>query len=139
MKMDDIIALFSWIFVSNSVFILVGTTTFCSILLFLANTLSFQEYLGKRVCEFMTKLTGYNISFQTAIVPRWREGTIRLGNVNIKCNDKSWALLCEKKAIEDGKNFEPEKVNRNFTYWEITVDHIDITLSLWRWLDGIYV
>jgi mitochondrial distribution and morphology protein 31 len=45
MKFDDRLALFSWIFVSQSVFVLVGTTTFVSIGLFLANTLSFQGIL----------------------------------------------------------------------------------------------
>jgi distribution and morphology protein 31 len=42
MKLDDVVALISWVFVSQTVFILVSTTTFVSILLFLANTLSFQ-------------------------------------------------------------------------------------------------
>jgi distribution and morphology protein 31 len=42
MRFDDALALFSWVFVSQSVFILVGTTSFVSVVLFLANTLSFQ-------------------------------------------------------------------------------------------------
>lgn len=41
-KFDDAMALVSWIFVSQSVFILVGTTSFVSVLLVLSNTLSFQ-------------------------------------------------------------------------------------------------
>ena len=44
-KFDDAMALVSWIFVSQSVFILVGTTSFVSVLLVLSNTLSFQGIL----------------------------------------------------------------------------------------------
>ena len=39
---DEFVALFSWIFLSQGVFILVGTTTFASLLLFTANSLRFQ-------------------------------------------------------------------------------------------------
>jgi distribution and morphology protein 31 len=44
MKVDDVMALVSWIFVSQAAFVLVGTTSFVSIVLFLANTLSFQGF-----------------------------------------------------------------------------------------------
>ena len=48
-KTDDILAVFSWIFVSHSLFLLLGTTTFVSTLLFLSNSLSFQEYIAEKV------------------------------------------------------------------------------------------
>jgi len=41
-KIDDFLALFSWLFVGNTVFILAGTTTFTSLILALANSLQFQ-------------------------------------------------------------------------------------------------
>ena len=41
-KFDDILALFSWIFVGNAFLILAGTTTFFSVVLWLANSLQFQ-------------------------------------------------------------------------------------------------
>ena len=34
---------------------------------------------------------------------------------------------------------DEKKVDVNWTYWDIKVDTIDLTLSLWRWLDGEYV
>jgi distribution and morphology protein 31 len=84
----------------------------------------------------LTNLTGYTISFKTAIVPRWGEGSIRLGNVHILCNDESWIKVCEQSAKEENISFDPSKVDVNFTYVDLQVDHIDISLSLWRWLDG---
>lgn len=136
MKIDDAMALISWVFVSQTVFVLVGTTSFVSIVLFLANTLSFQEYLGTRVCDYLTRFTGYNISFESAIVPRWREGTIRLCNTRIICNDKTWTSLKIAEAKALGQEIDPGTIDINWTYWDLDVESIDITLSLWRWLDG---
>jgi mitochondrial distribution and morphology protein 31 len=92
--------------------------------------------LGSIVCDYLTKWTGYQVSFRSAIVPRWREGTIRLGNVKIVCNKDTWTELCMESAAAMDKKLEPADVDVNFTYWNLDVDSIDITLSLWRWLDG---
>jgi hypothetical protein len=78
---DDILALFSWIFMSNAAFILVGTTTFVSILLALANSLQFQEFIARKVGEYLTQETGIEFVFDSAIVPNWKDGKIRLRNV----------------------------------------------------------
>lgn len=42
MRFDDFLALFSWLFVGNTLFVLVGTTTFLSVVVVVANSLSFQ-------------------------------------------------------------------------------------------------
>lgn len=47
-KFDDLLALFSWIFVGNAFLILAGTTTFVSVVLWLANSLQFQGLYGIR-------------------------------------------------------------------------------------------
>ncbi|RKP27063.1 mitochondrial distribution and morphology protein family 31/32, partial [Syncephalis pseudoplumigaleata] len=80
-SVDDVLALFSWIFMSNAAFILVGTTTFASLLLALANSLQFQEFIAQRVGEYLTYETGVEFVFESAIVPNWRDGKIRLRNV----------------------------------------------------------
>ncbi|RKP11204.1 mitochondrial distribution and morphology protein family 31/32 [Thamnocephalis sphaerospora] len=79
--MDDALALFSWIFMSNAAFILVGTTTFASILLALANSLQFQEFIAQQVGDYLTRETGIQFVFESAIVPNWNGGKIRLRNV----------------------------------------------------------
>ncbi|KAJ3092714.1 Mitochondrial distribution and morphology protein 31, mitochondrial precursor [Quaeritorhiza haematococci] len=114
-----------------------GTTTFVSLLLVLANSLQFQGYVAKRISDYLTRETGFNITFESAIVPNWREGTIRLKNVQVLCNADTWTELKreEKKAKGLGDLVDGE-VDVNWTYWDLTIKSVDVTLSLWRWLEG---
>lgn len=136
MKVDDVMALVSWVFVGHIGFILAGTTTFVSVMLFLMNSFSFEGFVAEKVCEKLTEFTGYKVFFETGIVPRWRDGSIRLENVSIICNASTWIELKRQEAAKNGLPFDKEKVDVNWTYWDLKVDSIDLTLSLWRWLDG---
>eukprot|EP00842_Homolaphlyctis_polyrhiza_P003680 jgi/Hompol1/4312/HPOL_002490-RA len=137
MKMDDIIALFSWIFVGNTLFVLARTTAFVSVIVFIINSLNFQERVSDFISDYLTKTTGFQITFESAIVPRWREGVISLENVSILCNGESWTELRRKAKLAKGQgDLLPGEVDTNFTYWDLNVDRIDLTLSLWRMLDG---
>lgn len=136
MKVDDIMALVSWIFVGHLGFVLIGTTTFVSLMLFIMNSFSFEEFIAEKVCERLTEFTGYKVFFESAIVPRWTDGTIRLENVSIVCNSSTWIELKRLEAEKKGLAFDPKSVDINWTYWDLTVDSIDITLSLLRWMDG---
>lgn len=138
MKVDDVAALVSWIFVGHLGFILIGTTTFVSVVLLLVNSFSFEEYFAKTICERLTRYTGYNVFFETAIVPRWRNGSIRLENVKIICNDSTWIKLQQEDAESKGLPFNPADIDVNFSYWDLSVESIDLTLSLWQWFDGIF-
>ncbi|RKP04347.1 hypothetical protein CXG81DRAFT_655, partial [Caulochytrium protostelioides] len=152
-KVDDVLALFSWIFVGHALFLLIGTTTFVSLVLFVANSLHFQEYLARKIGEGLTQSSGFTITFRSAIVPRWRNGTIRLEDVKIVCNQDTWADIMEAKynsehpaspddASGSGKGalerrpFDRSQVDGNFTYWDVDIKEVDVTLSLWRWLSG---
>ncbi|KAJ3313900.1 Mitochondrial distribution and morphology protein 31, mitochondrial precursor [Boothiomyces sp. JEL0838] len=135
MKMDDALALLSWFFLGHSIFILVGTTTFVSVMIVVTNSFNIQDYFADYISELLTFWTGYNITFESASVP-WRLGTIRLENVKIVCNEETWKTLQKKIAYRDGVEYNPGEVNTNFAYWDTTVESIDVTLSLWRWLDG---
>jgi distribution and morphology protein 31 len=137
-KADDFLALFSWIFFGNTVFVLLSTTTFFSVLLFLSNSLQFQELIAKLISDYLTKETGFNISFESAIVPQWRQGVIRFGNVVIKCNNKTWIELLRKRhqLLYPNTPFNQDGIDTNWSYWDVTVENIDVTLSLWRWLEG---
>lgn len=137
MRTDDILALFSWIFVGNTLFILVGTTTFLSVMLVLANSFSFQEKLAEMVSESLTGQTGWNINFESAIVPRWSDGMIRLSNVKAVCTGDTWrAFKAKEHAKGSNTPLQEDQVDCNFTYWDISIEALDIDISLWRWLDG---
>lgn len=80
------------------------------------------------------------VTFESAIVPRWKEGVIRLENVSIICNDETWTELKNAERAQKGlPPLAPGELDVNWTYWDLTFRHIDVTLSLWRWLDGMRV
>ncbi|KAI8922890.1 mitochondrial distribution and morphology proteins-domain-containing protein [Entophlyctis helioformis] len=137
MKMDDIVALFSWIFVGNTLLLMARTTAFVSVVIAIVNSLHFQEYVAKVVQDYLTRVTGFNITFESAIVPRWSDGTLSLENVSIVCNGDTWTEIKRKEKLANGLgDLEPGEVDVNWTYWDMTVERIDISLSLWRLLDG---
>ncbi|TPX71395.1 hypothetical protein SpCBS45565_g01096 [Spizellomyces sp. 'palustris'] len=136
-RADDVFAMFSWIFMGHTLFLLVGTTTFLSMLIGVANSLQFQAYLAKAISDYITQETGMKVSFESAIVPRWKEGVIRLENVSVACDDKTWMELKNAERAKLGlAPYAPDELDTNWTYWDLTLRHIDVTLSLWRWLDG---
>ncbi|KAJ1941471.1 Mitochondrial distribution and morphology protein 31, mitochondrial precursor, partial [Linderina pennispora] len=69
--------------------------------------------------EWVSAGLGITVSFESAIVPAWRHGAIRLTNVKVRCGPEHGV---------DGDS--------NFTMYDLRVDQIDVTLSLWRWMDG---
>lgn len=62
---DDVFAMFSWLVFGNAIFIVIGTTTFGSLVLWVANTLQFQ---GKRPSPSAVQIFSPpgNISFSLA-------------------------------------------------------------------------
>ncbi|KAJ3316653.1 Mitochondrial distribution and morphology protein 31, mitochondrial precursor [Blyttiomyces sp. JEL0837] len=136
-KIDDVLAVFSWVGVGTSFFLLLATTTAVSILLAAANSIRVQELVAERLSKSLSKETGFEITFESAIVPRWREGTIRLKNVSAICTGDTWQSrkAREKRERGLGELLEGE-VDLNWTYWDLHVDSVDVTLSLWRWLEG---
>lgn len=83
----------------------------------------------------MTDETGFKINFESAIVPQWRNGVIRLRNVSVTCNDKSWQEY--NRSRHDGLTpFNVDDVDINWTYWNLKIECVDVTLSLAQWFEG---
>lgn len=125
---DDFVALFSWIFVGNTLFILAGTTTFISILLAISNGLSFQgkdlyfshlirirlkflDLISAKISRIVSGLVGFDVTFETAEANFKRE-SITLTNVRLKFTDD------------------------RFTNFDLKIQSLDVTLDLLRWMDG---
>ncbi|KAL2914308.1 Mitochondrial distribution and morphology protein 31, mitochondrial precursor [Polyrhizophydium stewartii] len=137
MKMDDVVALFSWIFVGNTLFVLARTTAFVSVVLVILNYLNFQDKVMRLLSDYLTRATGFNIKVGSAVVPHWRDGTICLENVSVLLNGDTWTEIVRKQKLAKGLgDLVPGEVDVNWTYWDLTMDSIEITLSLWRLLDG---
>ncbi|KAI9295212.1 mitochondrial distribution and morphology protein family 31/32 [Neoconidiobolus thromboides FSU 785] len=122
-SMDDFMALFSWLFLSNIFFILLGTTTFFSTLLFIANSFQFQEWVRLTLSKIISKQIGMEVSIGNAIVPNWKENKISMKQVKLQYN-----------VIKDNDMNLPYPDSP--AIWDLSFDNIEITLSLIRWLDG---
>ncbi|KAJ1826168.1 Mitochondrial distribution and morphology protein 31, mitochondrial precursor, partial [Coemansia sp. RSA 2599] len=120
---DDIFALASWVLMSQAMLLLVGTTTTVSVVLWLLNRLQYQDWIARKLGDWVSSALGIAVSFESAIVPAWGSGAIRLKNVRIYCGSE------HGEAREDGTR------DSNFTMYDLHVDQIDVALSLWRWMD----
>ncbi|KAG0269897.1 Mitochondrial distribution and morphology protein 31, mitochondrial precursor [Linnemannia exigua] len=151
-RVDDFIAMFSWAFLANVAFVLLGTTTFFSLVLAAANSLQFQGFVASKISDYLTASTGVKVKFEAAIVPNWKDGRITLRNVVMskraetpEAEDPS-SLLAHKGEDHSGHGHEHddthhptptfEEIDTNFTMFDVTIDQIDVTLSAKRWLDG---
>lgn len=128
---DDVWALLSWLFVGQGLFILVGTTTFTSLVLFFANSLQVQDWLARRLTRYLAKHTGLEIGFGEAIVPNWRSGKILAEKVSIKSisNDAS-----ESAARSSTERTSPDR--KPHARYDLVIERAEVTLSMQRWLQG---
>ncbi|KAG8814161.1 Mitochondrial distribution and morphology protein 31, mitochondrial precursor [Serendipita sp. 399] len=73
---DDMSAFFSWFVVGQAVWIMVGTTTFFSVIFATLNSLRMQEFIARKISDYLTNETGWTVVFESAIVPKWKDGRI---------------------------------------------------------------
>ncbi|KAI0063488.1 hypothetical protein BV25DRAFT_1990495 [Artomyces pyxidatus] len=156
---DDISAFITWFLMSQGLWILVGTTTFFSVVFAIANSLRLQVYIARAISDYLTSETGVTIIFESAIVPKWKDSRISFKNVYITRRPSSdpssptpsrttrhAALGYDVSNHPANHELEDEEDSRvdhthssddsNWSMFDLNVDSIDVTLSLWRWLDG---
>ncbi|KAJ1972742.1 Mitochondrial distribution and morphology protein 31, mitochondrial precursor [Dimargaris xerosporica] len=189
LTLDEILGIFSWIFLSNTIFILIGTTTFVSLVLAIAHGLSFEDYLATKLSDHLMELTGATFMFESSISPSWRSGVISLRNVSVHLGPEYARRVKRLQGVPHGngqgspqldqahqlpfKRFDDHyhvehysdtalasahasmdsseeaiaehqhsafpglsREEVNYTMYDLKVDQIDVTLSLWRWMDG---
>lgn len=151
---DEIYALFSWIIAAHVLWIVLGTTTFFMLTIFLINTAFSQETVGKWIGNYLTKSSGIKVVFETAVVPKWRDGVISFRNVFVsrrpgqgtgkvsKGSQTEMAAAAAARAqhgkdSQDGTpaKAEPEE-DTNYTQFDISIDTVNITLSFSKWFNG---
>lgn len=76
------------------------------------------ELMAKKIGEQITKETGININFQT-VKGSWKEGTLKLGNVNIKRDP-----------------FDLYSIDQNVSAILLDIEEISVKISLMWWLQG---
>ncbi|KAF2266287.1 hypothetical protein CC78DRAFT_531683 [Lojkania enalia] len=147
---DEIYALFSWILAAHVLWIIVGTTTFFSLTIFLINTVFAQETLAKWIGNYLTKSSGLKVVFESAVVPKWKDGVIsfrkvfvsrRPGQGQAKVSKGSQmsaaaaaaAIAQKEKDIAEGV---VEEEDTNYTQFDISIDSVNVTLSFSKWFNG---
>lgn len=145
---DEIYALFSWIIAAHVLWIVLGTTTFFMLTIFLINTAFSQETVGKWIGNYLTKSSGIKVVFETAVVPKWRDGVISFRNVfvsrrpgqgagKVSKGSKTEITAAAAARAQGGTpaNAETEE-DTNYTQFDISIDTVNITLSFSKWFNG---
>ncbi|KAK0533744.1 Mitochondrial distribution and morphology protein 31, mitochondrial precursor [Tilletia horrida] len=80
-NVDDISAFFTLGGLSTILLLILGTTTFVSVVVFALNALSFDQWIARRIADYLTAETGVVVVFESAIVPKWKDSKIAFKNV----------------------------------------------------------
>ncbi|AAS50705.1 ABL066Cp [Eremothecium gossypii ATCC 10895] len=144
---DDISAFVSWILVSHALLIILGTTTFASLVIYLMNTVLAQEYVATQVGNFLTKNTALTVVFENAIVPDWSSGKITFNKVFVSRRPKQlqgFSKGSQHEAVERAKLALSERLlvsgeefdDGNYTQFDLTIDQVEISLNFGKWING---
>jgi distribution and morphology protein 31 len=164
-NMDDISAFFSWILVGHVVWILVGTTTFFSLLVLVVNTVFAQgkvtfnpfflsythlnlETLARWIGNYLTQSSGIQVIFESAVVPKWKDGVISFQNVFvsrrpgrgkakvIKGSQSEAAAAAAAAATGERLEAGEDEDDGNYTQFDVSMDTVNVTLSFAKWFNG---
>ncbi|KAI1266756.1 mitochondrial distribution and morphology proteins-domain-containing protein [Xylariaceae sp. FL1019] len=145
-NIDEWGAFVSWFLFGHIVWILVGTTTFFSLVILSINTVVAQETLAKWVGDYLTESAGLTVIFESAIVPRWKDGVISFRNVFVSRRPGQLQSSVSKgspsnaaavAAAERGSDKEIAPVDDgNYTQFDVTLNTVNVTLSFAKWWNG---
>lgn len=146
---DDISAFFSWILLGHLAWIIVGTTTFFSVFIFLVNTVIAQETLAGWVGNYLTKSSGIQVVFESAIIPKWGDGVITFKNVfvsrrpgqgqgNVSKGSQESAAAAAAAIAKEHIHESPtaEEDDGNYTQFDVSINTVNVTLSFAKWFNG---
>ncbi|RKF59066.1 Mitochondrial distribution and morphology protein 31 [Golovinomyces cichoracearum] len=146
-NIDDWSAFVSWFVLGNIVWVLVGTTTFFSLVIISINTVFAQETLARWIGDYLTHSSGIKVVFESAVVPKWKDGVITFHNVFISrrpgqgktkvrkgsVNAAAVAAAAERQIDTEGRK---EEEDTNYTQFDLTIAAINVSLSFVKWWNG---
>ncbi|WAR53143.1 hypothetical protein PtB15_2B574 [Puccinia triticina] len=88
-RTDDYSAFASLFVLLNIILAAIGTTTFLGIFLFLFNKAGMEDLVARWLSNRLSNASGVEISFDSALVPRWTDGMIRFENVRVSRGGQS--------------------------------------------------
>ncbi|PRT55596.1 Mitochondrial distribution and morphology protein 31 [Wickerhamiella sorbophila] len=141
---DDLSAMFSWIIWGHILWIVLGTTTFLSLLIWFMSKFNLEEHLATFVGNIVTKETGMRVIFEEAMVPDWKKGSIvfrkvfvsrRPGPPTKKVRVGSQSVAAAAAKVEHRTETEADD-DGNYTQFDLTIDSVAVTLSVGHWFSG---
>lgn len=113
---DEIGTLFSWLLITQIVWLILKTTTVLSLLLLTFNTVFAKEMVAQTIGKLINYFSGdIAINFQDALIPEWKSGFIKFKNVQLDTSDNQ---------------------ENNILEFHLAFHEIEINLSLKKWLQG---
>lgn len=118
-----------------------------------SNIKTIAETLAGWVGNYLTKSSGAKVVFESAIVPKWKDGVITFknvfvsrrpgqgaGNVSKGSPKTAAAAAASAAAAFVGQPTEPapvqEEEDTNYTQFDISIDSVNVTLSFNKWFNG---
>lgn len=102
---DDLSAFFTLGSVGTIIWVVVGTTTFVSVVFAALNALNLQQWIARKLADYLTAETGVTVVFESAIVPKWKDSQISFKNVFIsrRADNDPVSLQRDRNALAQGK------------------------------------
>jgi len=138
------------------------TSRYSPLWFYLTPSNTIPENLARAISNYLTAETGVTVAFESAIVPKWKDSRISFKNVYISRrprlvgdqeaqstqaggvhraaarldvgNHPAYHHAPEDEDVTDLLPPFPKELN--YSVFDLDVDSVDVTLSLWRWLDG---
>jgi len=145
-RADDYSAFFSFGILGTLGWFLLKTTSAFAVLFFVVNSLSLQEWLAGKLGAYLTDSTGVKVVFESAIVPKWGifgQGGSRIvfKNVYISRGPVKGELGVlpvpeHERTDESEDEARLREMVAQWTHFHLSIDTVEVSLSLGRWLDG---
>ncbi|KAG4301033.1 hypothetical protein PCK1_002732 [Pneumocystis canis] len=141
-NVDDISAMFTWLIACNVLWIIVGTTTFFSLLLVVVNSVFAQEYLATKIGEYLTKetedtnYTQFDLTIEDINVVfsfiKWFNGTGIIKDIDIKgvrgVIDSSCTYMQDGNLFLDPKLFRKKHQLGDFEIENFRLKNVLVTV-----------
>ncbi|KAF5658334.1 MDM31-like protein [Fusarium heterosporum] len=146
-NIDEWGAFVSWFLFGHLAWIIVGTTTFFSLIILSINTVVAQETLARWVGDYLTQSAGVTVVFESAIVPKWRDNVISFRNVFVSRRPGQGNVSSVSKGSSDaaaeaaaGRKADlgetSEVDDGNYTQFDVSLSTVNVTLSFLNWWNG---
>lgn len=104
--------------------------------------------------NYLTKSSGVKVVFESAIVPKWKDGVITFKNVFVsrrpgqgtgnvsKGSPKTAAAVAAAAALSeqsaDSLDLRPlsDEEDTNYTQFDLSIESVNVTLSFTKWING---